>query len=135
MNGSTVFRPSFEMLGFGGLVLVLRSVVIRLSVFRIKALLWSTGGVGGVGIIEEVSFRVGGVVAEYINIEYRVVEEPSPLLLLLGCLMKEWPLGRCAVSVNWLQVSRKINKRMMIFVAAMFDGDGKGECSLDLLCK
>ena len=46
VNGSSVYRASFEMLGAGWLLLVLRSAVFRLSAFRIKSSLWRTGGVG-----------------------------------------------------------------------------------------
>ena len=70
-----------------------------------------------------------------VTVEYRVVEERSPLLLLPSCLMKEWPLDRGAAGVDWPQVTRKINIGMMIFVAAMFDGNEKGKCPPNLLCR
>ena len=70
-----------------------------------------------------------------VNVKNGVVGEPSPLLLLPGCLMKEWRLGRDAMSAGWLQVTRKINIRMKIFVAAMFDEGEKGKCPLKFLCK
>ena len=68
-----------------------------------------------------------------VNVEYCVV--PSPLLLQSGCLAKELPLGRGAASTGWLQVMKKMNIGMMIFVAAMFDRGEKKECQLNLLCK
>ncbi len=49
--------------------------------------------------------------------------------------MKEWPLGRGAASVGWLQVTRKINIEKMICVAAIFDGNEEEKCPLKLLCK
>ena len=50
VKGSSVFRPSFEILGAGVLVLVLvlvlRYAVSRVLDFQIKSSFWSTGGVG-----------------------------------------------------------------------------------------
>ncbi len=63
------------------------------------------------------------------------MEERSALLLLPGCLIAEWSLGRGAAIVGWLQVTRKINIGMMIFVAAMFGANEEEECPLDFLCK